>query len=73
MRSQLRKADAPQSAFAEAWGEVRSKALSQSKGVTINVATPALQTVREDILCPVRPRKRRSHSGTRDQKTIQYP
>jgi hypothetical protein len=73
MKSQLREADCPQTAFVEAWGDLRPRASIRGKSITANPARPELQIALEGYSKPVRNPRSCLQRGARSQKAIQSP
>jgi hypothetical protein len=76
MKSRLREADCSQTAFVEAWGDLRPRASIRGESITANPARPELQIALGGYSKPVRnprPSNQRLQPGARSQNAIQSP
>ena len=73
MRSPLREADCPQTAFIEANGDLRAPRAPRRKNISRNPAEPALRIALAAQRSQIRPSKRCLRPGNQSQEAIQYP
>ena len=76
MKSQLREADCPQTAFVEACGDLCPRASIRGESITATPASPELQIALKGYSKPVRnprPSNQRLQPGARSQNAIQSP